>query len=112
MKVGPALLRLRSAGLSHCSLVTTTRATTKDAKGREVPTKDQFRSEIRSQLRSAELRGAATLDINSGLVHRQLGAYPAPNNTEYRFYICWAIHLPREIDVDRAVLRFARHFLT
>lgn len=42
--------------------------------------KDQFRSEIRSQLRSAELRGAANLEINSGMVHRKLGGYPGTNH--------------------------------
>ena len=42
-----------------------------------MPTKDQFRSEVRSQLRSAELRGDAFAEINSGEVHRKLGGYPA-----------------------------------
>jgi hypothetical protein len=53
---------------------------TKRRKGRQVPTKDEFRSEIRSQLRGAELRGATFLEINSGLVHRKIGGYPGTNH--------------------------------
>lgn len=45
-----------------------------------MPTKDQFRSHVRSQLRSAELRGDAFAEINSGEVHRKLGGYPATNH--------------------------------
>jgi hypothetical protein len=45
-----------------------------------MPTKDQFQSEIRSQLRNAELRGANFLELNSGLVHRKLGGYPGTNH--------------------------------
>jgi 5-methylcytosine-specific restriction protein A len=41
-----------------------------------MPTKEDFRAELRAQLRAAELRGASHLDVNSGAVHRQLGGYP------------------------------------
>ena len=41
-----------------------------------MPTKDDFRAELKSQLREAELRGAGDLDINSGELHRKLGGYP------------------------------------
>jgi hypothetical protein len=45
-----------------------------------MPTKEQFRKEIRAQLRDAELRGIASIEINSGQVHRKLGGYPGVNH--------------------------------
>lgn len=45
-----------------------------------MPTKEQFRSEIRTQLRDAELSGIAFLEINSGQIHRKLGGYPGVNH--------------------------------
>jgi 5-methylcytosine-specific restriction protein A len=45
-----------------------------------LPTKEQFREEVRSQLREAELRGAASIDLNSGEIHRKLGGYPGQNH--------------------------------
>jgi 5-methylcytosine-specific restriction protein A len=41
-----------------------------------MPAKDDFRSELRTQLRAAELRSASSVDINSGELHRKLGGYP------------------------------------
>lgn len=38
---------------------------------------DDFRTELRSQLRAAELRGAPWVEINSGDLHRKVGGYPA-----------------------------------
>jgi hypothetical protein len=49
-----------------------------------VPTKDQFRNEIRTQLRGAELRGVAYLELNSGQIHRKLGGYPGGGNHQMR----------------------------
>jgi hypothetical protein len=41
-----------------------------------MPSKDEFRAELRARLRRAELRGAAELEVNSGELHRALGGYP------------------------------------
>jgi hypothetical protein len=45
-----------------------------------VPTKEEFRAELRSRLRAAELRGATYLEINSGQLHRDLGGYPGASH--------------------------------
>jgi 5-methylcytosine-specific restriction protein A len=45
-----------------------------------LPTKGQFRKEIRAQLRDAELGGIASIEINSGQLHRKLGGYPGENH--------------------------------
>ena len=47
--------------------------------------KDDFRAEIRSQIRRAEASGAAHIEINSGEVHRKLGGYPGTN---HRMPVC------------------------
>jgi 5-methylcytosine-specific restriction protein A len=41
-----------------------------------MPTKEEFLAEIRQQLRQAELRGATSLNLNAGELHRRLGGYP------------------------------------
>jgi hypothetical protein len=41
-----------------------------------MPTKAEFRSELRRQLREAELRRAQHLEVNAGDLHRKLGGYP------------------------------------
>lgn len=43
-----------------------------------MPTADEFRTELRSQLRRAELAGASHVDINAGDLHRRVGGYPKP----------------------------------
>jgi hypothetical protein len=40
-----------------------------------VPTKDEFQAERRSQLRQVELRGASSLEINSGELYRRLSRF-------------------------------------
>jgi 5-methylcytosine-specific restriction protein A len=45
-----------------------------------VPSKDEFRTELRSQLREAELRGGAEIAVNSGELHRKLGGYPGASH--------------------------------
>jgi 5-methylcytosine-specific restriction protein A len=45
-----------------------------------MPTKDEFRAELRLQLRAAELRGATSVEINSGELHRKLGGYPGASH--------------------------------
>jgi hypothetical protein len=42
-----------------------------------MPTKAEFRSELQSQLREAELRGTSFEEVNAGQLHRKLGGYPA-----------------------------------
>lgn len=37
---------------------------------------DDFRRELRVQLRTAQLRGAPWVEINSGELHRKVGGYP------------------------------------
>jgi 5-methylcytosine-specific restriction protein A len=43
-----------------------------------LPTKEDFRNELRSQLREAERHGLSALEVNAGELHRKLGGYPAP----------------------------------
>lgn len=45
-----------------------------------MPTADDFRAELRSLLRGAELRGARHVDVNAGTLHRKLGGYPGPRH--------------------------------
>jgi hypothetical protein len=45
-----------------------------------MPTSDEFRDELRSQLRAAELKDLLYVDINSGELHRRLGGYPGANH--------------------------------
>jgi hypothetical protein len=45
-----------------------------------MPTKEEFRAELRSRLRAAELRGAPFLEVNSAQLHRDLGGYPGPDH--------------------------------
>ncbi|WP_136624282.1 MULTISPECIES: hypothetical protein [Bradyrhizobium] len=40
----------------------------------------QFRKELQRLLREAELRGAPSIELNSGTLHRQLGGYPGLNH--------------------------------
>lgn len=44
-----------------------------------MPTSDEFRAELRSQLRAAELKKLPHADINAGELHRCLGGYPGAN---------------------------------
>lgn len=41
-----------------------------------MPTKDDFREELRARFRRATERGAQEVVINSGELHRSLGGYP------------------------------------
>lgn len=43
-----------------------------------MPTVDEFRSELRAQLRVAELAGQNCIVINAGDLHRKVGGYPSP----------------------------------
>lgn len=45
-----------------------------------MPTSDEFRAELRSQLRAAELKKLPHADINAGELHRCLGGYPRANH--------------------------------
>ncbi len=45
-----------------------------------MPTSDDFRSALRSQLRAAELKHLPYVDINAGELHRQVGGYPGKNH--------------------------------
>lgn len=45
-----------------------------------MPTKDDFRSELKARLRRATQRGAREVEINSGELHRALGGYPGDNH--------------------------------
>lgn len=50
-----------------------------------MPGKETFRSELRTLLREAELRGATHIDVNAGDLHRRLGGYPGPS---HRMPVC------------------------
>lgn len=43
-------------------------------------TKEEFRSDLRARMREAEERGAKTITVNSGVIHRALGGYPGLNH--------------------------------
>ncbi len=45
-----------------------------------MPTSDDFRYALRSQLRAAELRGLPHVEVNAGELHRKLGGYPSTNH--------------------------------
>jgi 5-methylcytosine-specific restriction protein A len=41
-----------------------------------MPTRDEFRAELKARLHRAALLGAGHLEVNSGELHRKLGGYP------------------------------------
>ena len=43
-----------------------------------MPTAEDFRLELRAQLRSAQAAGKSYIDINAGELHRKVGGYPKP----------------------------------
>jgi len=45
-----------------------------------MPTKDDFRNELRARLREAEARGDKFIRVNSGAIHQALGGYPGINH--------------------------------
>lgn len=45
-----------------------------------MPRKDEFEGELLARFRRAAERGAATLEVNSGELHRSLGSYPSANH--------------------------------
>tara|TARA_B100000378_G_scaffold194514_1_gene158337 strand:- start:2485 stop:2829 length:345 start_codon:yes stop_codon:yes gene_type:complete len=42
-----------------------------------MPTKDEFDAELRARFRRARERGADSVEVNSGEMHRALGGYPS-----------------------------------
>jgi hypothetical protein len=50
-----------------------------------MPTEQDFRTEIRGQMREAQTASASFVDINSGQVHHAVGGYPGPN---HRMPVC------------------------
>lgn len=44
------------------------------------PTIEDFRSRLRQRLRRAELGGGASVEINSGELHREVGGYPGADH--------------------------------
>jgi hypothetical protein len=57
-----------------------------------MPTEAEFRTELRSQLRTAELRGTPSIDINSGELHRKLSGYPTPDGEHQMRPCCEAMY--------------------
>ena len=49
------------------------------------PRADDFRSELRGQLRAAELAGKPFIEINAGDLHRRIGSYPG---SDHRMPMC------------------------
>lgn len=41
-----------------------------------MPTKDEFRDELRSRLHQAQESGESELTVNCGAIHRAVGGYP------------------------------------
>ncbi len=46
-------------------------------------TTETLRAELRLQLGRAKRRGAPSVEINSGELHRKVGGYPGPNHIMY-----------------------------
>jgi hypothetical protein len=51
-----------------------------------MPTVDDFLSELRSQFRAAQERGARYVTINAGELHRRVGGYPSRSG--HRMPVC------------------------
>lgn len=45
-----------------------------------MPTKDEFANELKARFRRAKERGAESLEVNSGEMHRAMGGYPGSNH--------------------------------
>ena len=45
-----------------------------------MPTTDDFKTELRRQLKRAGLRPLTHVDINAGTLHRRVGGYPGGNH--------------------------------
>lgn len=45
-----------------------------------MPSLNDFRNELQTQIRRAEKAGAAHVEINSGELHRKVGGYPGPSH--------------------------------
>lgn len=45
-----------------------------------MPSVEEFRLELKSQFRHAELKNLSHVDISAGELHRRLGGYPGPNH--------------------------------
>jgi len=45
-----------------------------------MPTVEEFRSELRSRLRSAELLGISFIEVTAAALHRNLGGHPGENH--------------------------------
>jgi hypothetical protein len=45
-----------------------------------MPIKDEFETELHARFRRAVERGADSVEVNSGELHRSLGGYPSPNH--------------------------------
>lgn len=60
------------------------------------PTADDFRKELNAQMRRAKSRGAASIEINSGELHRAVGGYPGTGHS-----------MPNCCQVMRAAMRSA-----
>jgi 5-methylcytosine-specific restriction protein A len=63
---------------------------------------DDFRNELAAQLKRAEQRGAAHVEINSGELHRTVGGYPGPN---HRMPMCCDAMYQEQREGDEIVAR-------
>ena len=45
-----------------------------------MPTTEDFKAELEAELIRAEKRGAPSVEINSGELHRAVGGYPSPDH--------------------------------
>lgn len=45
-----------------------------------MPTKEEFTTELKARFRRAAERGASSVEVNSGELHRSLGGYPGPKH--------------------------------
>jgi hypothetical protein len=61
---------------------------------------DDFRSELRAQIRRAEARGAPHVEVNAGELHRQMGGYPGP---KHRMPVCCEAMYGEKRDGDEII---------
>ena len=60
-----------------------------------MPTKVDFLSELRSQLKRAQDRGARYVTINAGELHRRVGGYPSRTGSHRMPLCCDAMYSER-----------------
>ena len=59
-----------------------------------------FKAELQKRLKAAEAQGAASVDINSGEIHRTVGGYPS---TRHHMPVCCSVMYAEMRASDRTI---------